>query len=548
MTLFAVKARAFLKARRGNVAMMFAITLVPLMIGAGAGLDYARAMLVRQQMSEALDSAALAVGSTTGLDQAAAQALAQKYFDANYTVDKTEYGAPVIQPPVYDAKGSISLTATNTMPTILIKLAGFTNIPLSTTSSVVWGQTKLWVSLVLDNSGSMCQPDGQPCFNDSNTLSKIYQLKDATKTMLNSLKGVAATPGDVRVALVPFNREVNIGTALVGASWIFWGFWEQEPPDLTYNNTVDLYGPNDNCPFSVGSNGYGCVGAGGIPASGLICPGSDNGSINKNRKSRYYNGCYTSEPTGATQQVFNGKGAATCSNHQNCTCTAASNGNPKHCDANLYKHVWTPNPHSTWTGCITDREQDYDISNTAPSGSGTSGFPADNPTNSSSSTECMDGSVASLEYDWSDLTTRVDKMQASGSTNQAIGVAHGWEMLTPGGAYGTPALPDNTSRYIILFSDGLNTQNRWWGDGHTEGTPEDDKIDDRMDKVCSAAKADGVIIFTVYVHTGTGAAQSDPLQNCASDSSKYYNLTSSSQIAAAFADITKKITNVRVSM
>jgi hypothetical protein len=160
----------------------------------------------------------------------------------------------------------------------------------------------------------------------------------------------------------------------------------------------------------------------------------------------------------------------------------------------------------------------------------------------------MDGSVVSLEYDWSDLTTKVDKMQASGSTNQAIGVAHGWEMLTSGGPYGTPALPDNTSRYIILFSDGLNTQNRWWGDGHTEGTPEDDKIDDRMDKVCSAAKADGVIIFTVYVHTGTGAAQSDPLQNCASDSSKYYNLTSSSQISAAFADITKKITNVRVSM
>jgi len=104
MKPFAVKARAFLGARRGNVAMMFAITLVPLMIGAGAGLDYARAMLVRQQMSEALDSAALAVGSTTGLDATSAQALAQKYFDANYTVDKTEYGTPVIQPPVYDAK------------------------------------------------------------------------------------------------------------------------------------------------------------------------------------------------------------------------------------------------------------------------------------------------------------------------------------------------------------------------------------------------------------------------------------------------------------
>src|SRR5689334_12689343 len=186
--------------------MMFAISLMPLMVGAGAGLDFARAMLVRQQMSEALDSAALAVGSTAGLSQADAQALAQKYFDANYTVDKSEYGSPVMAPPTYDAKGSITLSVSNAMPTVLIKLAGFNNIPVSTTSTVVWGQTKLWVSLVLDNSGSMCQPDSQPCFNSNNAQSKIYQLKDATKTMLNSLKAVAANPGDVLVALVPFNR------------------------------------------------------------------------------------------------------------------------------------------------------------------------------------------------------------------------------------------------------------------------------------------------------------------------------------------------------
>jgi len=44
-----------------------------------------------------------------------------------------------------------------------------------------------------------------------------------------------------------------------------------------------------------------------------------------------------------------------------------------------------------------------------------------------------------------------------------------------------------------------------------------------------------------------GGGNSTPLQNCATDSSKYYDLTSSNQIAAAFADITKQITNVRVS-
>ena len=79
---FIAAARDFLQCKRGNIAMIFGVALVPPMIGAGAGLDFARAMTVRQQMAEALDAAALAVGSTQGLDSNAAQDLATKYFNA----------------------------------------------------------------------------------------------------------------------------------------------------------------------------------------------------------------------------------------------------------------------------------------------------------------------------------------------------------------------------------------------------------------------------------------------------------------------------------
>jgi hypothetical protein len=129
-------------------------------------------------------------------------------------------------------------------------------------------------------------------------------------------------------------------------------------------------------------------------------------------------------------------------------------------------------------------------------------------------------------------------MQAMGNTNQAIGIANGWQALTTGNPYGAPTVPANTTRYIILLSDGLNTQNRW--------TTDASQIDDRESDTCTAAKADGVVIYTLYVHVN-GGGNSAPLQGCASDASKYYDLTSSSQIASAFADITKQITNVRVS-
>ena len=554
---FAAIARDFLRSKRGNVAMMFAIMLVPLMIGAGAGLDFARAMMVRQQMAASLDAAALAIGSTTGLDSNTAQTLAQKYFDANYTVDTSQYGTVTINPPVYDASGKVTLSATNNMPTVLMKLAGITAVPVSTSSTVVWGQTKLWVSLVLDNSGSMCEPVNStgPCKDTTNTSTKIWQLKDSTKAMLTKLQAVSATAGDVRVAIIPFNRNVDVGIANVGASWIDWSLWEAQPANSGLSSvTADLIGPGDACPWTSGSKGYSCQttsannssSATNIPSSGtylgMICPTYDSGSVNTGRADRYYNGCYNSVATGSTKQVSSGSGA-TCTGYTNCTCSGSGSG--KKCNAKYYTHTWVPNAHSSWGGCVTDRTQDLDVGN----GSISSSFPADNPRFKTGSTitvpesfttpNCMAGDVAPLGYDWTVLATKVDAMQANGNTNQAIGVAHGWQAITTNGAYNAPALPSNTTRYIILFSDGLNTQNRWSSSASS--------IDARMKLACDAAKTDKVVIYTLYVHTG-GGGNSAPLLDCASDPSKYYDLTSSAQIATAFADITKKITNVRVSM
>ena len=203
------KMRSFLRSARGNVAMMFAIALIPLMIGAAAGLDFARGMLVRQQMTEALDAAALAVGSSTGLTQTSAQTLAQQYFNANFTVDTSAYGVPTVAIPSggYNSTGSVQLTATDNMPTVLMKLAGITSLPISTTSTVVWGQTKLWVSLVLDNTGSMTQ-------TDSTGTSKISALQTASHQLLTILQNAASNAGDVQVSIVPFAKLVKVAPVM----------------------------------------------------------------------------------------------------------------------------------------------------------------------------------------------------------------------------------------------------------------------------------------------------------------------------------------------
>jgi Flp pilus assembly protein TadG len=541
MKTIAAVARGFLRAKRGNVAMMFGLALVPLVLAAGAGLDYSRAMLVRQQMGEALDAAALAVGSTTGLNATTAQALAQKYFDANYTIDKTDFGSPTIQPLTYNANGSVTITANNTMNTILMNLVGVPNIPVSTTSTVVWGQSKLWVSLVLDNTGSMTQTDGTGT-------SKISALQTASHQLLTILQNAAATAGDVQVSIVTFAKLVNVGKGNVSASWIDWTDWKAAPPNPSSGAIPTTTGPGDNCPWSNGSDGFTCFDAPApntttttskIPSSGTysgyICPSqvqtyTSSGSL-AGMGGHYFNGCYTSVATGTQTTVGSGSGA-TCNGYHNCSCTGSKSS--KVCKALNYTHTWTTNATSTWGGCIMDRTQSYDVQNTAPSGA--SLFPAANDDN------CPVTSVMTLGYNWTNLSTQIDAMTAKGSTNQPIGLAHGWQTITTGSPYGAPSLPANTSQYIILVSDGLNTQDRWYGDGFNQSS----SIDTREGLACTNAKAAGITIYTIFVDLGGTQGSSAALQSCATDSSKYFDLTTSGSIITTFNTIAQQITNVRV--
>ena len=57
----------------------------------------------------------------------------------------------------------------------------------------------------------------------------------------------------------------------------------------------------------------------------------------------------------------------------------------------------------------------------------------------------------------------------------------------------------------------------------------------------------GVIIYSLYVNINNSDGDSAPLQNCATDASKYFVVTSSSQIATDFSSIAEQITNLRVS-
>lgn len=187
-----------------------------------------------------------------------------------------------------------------------------------------------------------------------------------------------------------------------------------------------------------------------------------------------------------------------------------------------------------------DRNQDDDTTSATPGNK----FPAEQ------SDSCSAATVMPLNYNWdstsgtsNNLSAKIDSMVANGGTNQTIGLAHGMQIQMQGDPYNAPALPDNTARYIILLSDGLNTMDRWYGNGSSQSS----QVDARMAKACTNAKNQGFIIYTLFVDIAGAQGNSTVLKNCATDTSKYYDLTTSAAIVTAFNDIAQKITNLRVS-
>src|SRR4029453_2462770 len=131
--------------------------------------------------------------------------------------------------------------------------------------------------------------------------------------------------------------------------------------------------------------------------------------------------------------------------------------------------TWSPNAHTTWNGCVTDRG-----GATAPGTAAGNDQTVTTPTTGDATTlfypeqysHCSP-EMMGLSFNWTGMKTAVDGLYPSGSTNQPIGLVWAWQSLVGGGPLSMPAKDANYvyKEVIILLSDGLNTQNRWNGNG-----------------------------------------------------------------------------------
>jgi von Willebrand factor type A domain len=154
--------------------------------------------------------------------------------------------------------------------------------------------------------------------------------------------------------------------------------------------------------------------------------------------------------------------------------------------------------------------------------------------------------VMGLNYNWSSMKSLVDNMSPSGNTNQAIGLQLGWMSLVGGRPFTVPAMNPNYkyTQAIILLTDGLNTQDRWY--------TSQSSIDAREQLTCNNINAAGITLYTIQVNTG-GDATSTLLQKCAGspgkypDSGKFYLLSSANQMLTVFTQIGTELSQLRIA-
>src|SRR6201991_2122365 len=193
-------------AEQGNIAVIFAIALVPVLSFVGAAIDYSRAVQARSAMQAALDSAALMVSKdlssgtiTTSQIATKAQSYFNGLFTATNTIPTVSVGA------TYTASTSmgstIQLTGTGTYTTSFMKIAGFPTLDIGTNSTSAWGLVRMRVAMVLDVTGSMAD-DG-----------KMPAMQTAAKNLVDQLSALAKNDGDIYISVIPFSKDVNVGSS-----------------------------------------------------------------------------------------------------------------------------------------------------------------------------------------------------------------------------------------------------------------------------------------------------------------------------------------------
>lgn len=166
---------------------------------------------------------------TNGTVDTAVTTEAQRFFNFNYPIGKPDqdgtaaFGSKGFLPSVTGGpNATVIVKAETTLPTTLMRVVGFTTLPISATCNAKLDFVNTDIVLVLDTTGSMiCLPTESSCNIDyERSGSKIVALRQAVLSFYDTIAPVqaqlAAAGLRLRIAVVPYSSSVNMGKVLRG--------------------------------------------------------------------------------------------------------------------------------------------------------------------------------------------------------------------------------------------------------------------------------------------------------------------------------------------
>ena len=589
----------FRRDRRGNVAMMWALMGAVLVGLIGLTVDFTRAQMLRAQLQNAVDGAALAAARGDTQTNEPREEAARAFFDAEMG-DLADTAVLTIS----DLPGNeVRVSARMPMPVSLARIIRNEDWTLHVDSDAERSGNNIEVALVLDVTGSMSG-------------SRIADLRTAATQLVDTIVRDQQTPYYSKVSLIPYSMGVNAqGYAdeargpITGPRNVTAASWSSSPArnisNITRANpgvvTANGHGfSNGDRVYIRNVNGMTQVNNKAYTVANATANTFQLQGVNSSSYSNYSSGGTVTRCQNSTCSVvvtannhgfqvndavyFTGVNGMTQLNNTLFNVTARTSntftleglhgsfsnytsGGDAHCTVagcsyfafnNAASNALRVFPSST---CVSERIGSQRYTDAAPSSSPVGlNYP-------SSANVCPSAGITPLTTDVDLLTSRIAGFQAAGSTAGHVGLAWGWYSLSPNWGYLFPSASRGASysapetlKIVVLMTDGaFNTgycngvisANSNSGAGSaserincnsTNGQPFT-----QAEALCDAMKARNVTIYTVGFGLNAGSAEADFMRECATSNSHAYLTGDGQELIAAFNAIAASITQLRIT-
>lgn len=209
----------FRRDQSGAIMLFIVFAITTILAASGVAFEMSRYAKAKARFNNSLDQAVLATAAANSNDPAS---YGTKYFNSNLAAEMPNIAVTRLAFSVSGNRETWTGSASATMPTILGKFVGVSQLELNHEATVGWDMNKhTEIVALMDVSGTMCAKFERVAEQNGSTVidiepdpqcRKLNQMKEALKQIVNIGVGYNGLPGTpaYKAGIVPFTYKVKV--------------------------------------------------------------------------------------------------------------------------------------------------------------------------------------------------------------------------------------------------------------------------------------------------------------------------------------------------